>query len=118
MRCKRALYLAGLAGLVFLLAAPAPFLVWGQADKDTKDKEAAPATLIVRLPDASAKLEIAGTSTISTGEERRFVSPPLAPGKEFTYAVKATWEPNNYTKITRKANVLVRAGKESVVDLR
>jgi uncharacterized protein (TIGR03000 family) len=75
------------------------------------------ATLVVRLP-AEALLEVEGEPTRQTGAVRRFVSPPLEPGKEYTYTLSAFWEPNNYTKITRVRKAVVRAGKETTVDLR
>jgi uncharacterized protein (TIGR03000 family) len=79
---------------------------------------AATANLVVRLPVADARLEIEGAATKATGAVRRFVSPPLEPGKEYTYTLTATWEPNNYTKITRVRKAVVRAGKETTADLR
>src|SRR5262249_14237712 len=52
------------------------------------------------------------------GTERIFQSPPLLRGKEYSYTLSATWEPNNYTKITRTREVPVQAGKDAVADLR
>ncbi len=77
-----------------------------------------PATLRVMLPEDDVELRIEGAKTKQTGTLRRFVSPPLAPGAKYTYTLVATWEPNNYTKITRTRKVAVRAGQEVEVDLR
>jgi uncharacterized protein (TIGR03000 family) len=75
----------------------------------------APASILVRLP-ADAKLTIDDNPTQSTSGERRFVSPPLQPGKEFRYVLKASIVRGGET-ITATQNVMVRAGKESEVTL-
>jgi uncharacterized protein (TIGR03000 family) len=110
MRRKLALGLGGTACLVLLLCVPPASR--GQPAK------AAPAVIVVRLPDPEAEVLFDGVMTKQTGAVRRYVSPPLEPGKAFSYTVTAKWEPNNYTKITRSHKVTVRAGQESVADLR
>ena len=77
-----------------------------------------PAYLRVLLPQADAELKIEGAPTKQTGTTRLFVSPPLEPGRNFTYTLTAVWEPNNYTHITRTRKVTVRAGQQVEVDLR
>src|SRR5262245_22956888 len=47
------------------------------------------ATMTIKLP-ANATLTIGGHATGLTGSERIFVSPPLKPGKTYTYQFKAT----------------------------
>ena len=74
--------------------------------------------LDIVLPQRDATLEIDGNATKQTGARRLFVSPPLKPGRTFVYKLTATWEPNNYTKITRTRRVSVQAGQELEVDLR
>lgn len=102
-------YLPGLlAGLVLALAA-------GQAHAQ---RAAQPVTLKVYLAEDDALLTIEGGATKQTGSTRQFVSPPLEPGVSYTYTLVATWEPNNYTKITRTRTVAVRAGQTVEVDLR
>jgi uncharacterized protein (TIGR03000 family) len=81
-------------------------------------QQAQTVTLRVLLPAANAKLTIQNQPTQQSGTERSFVSPPLLPGKEYTYTLSAFWEPNNYTKITRTRTIPVQAGKEIEVDLR
>jgi uncharacterized protein (TIGR03000 family) len=76
------------------------------------------ATLRVLLPSANAQLIIDDVPTRQTGTERVFVSPPLEPGKSYTYTVRATWKPNNYTTITRTRKVPVKVGQALEVDLR
>jgi uncharacterized protein (TIGR03000 family) len=76
------------------------------------------ATLKVHLPDANVKLTIQDVVTKQGGMERVFQSPPLDPGKDYTYKLVAKWEPNNYTKITRTRTVKVQAGQTVDVDMR
>jgi uncharacterized protein (TIGR03000 family) len=77
-----------------------------------------PVYLRVLLPQDDAELLIDDQPTKQTGPSRLFVSPPLVPGRTFTYALTTTWEPNNYTTITRTRTVVVRAGQEVEADLR
>jgi uncharacterized protein (TIGR03000 family) len=95
--------------VVLLVAVP----VRGQAAAQPK---AEPANLLVRLP-TDARLSVDGTPTKQTGAERRFVSPPLEPGQKYSYTLTASWEPNNYTKITRTRKAIVQAGQQTEVDL-
>jgi uncharacterized protein (TIGR03000 family) len=81
-----------------------------------QDGEKKVATIKVTVP-AAAKIMIDGKPTMSTGEERLFETPPLTPGKSFTYIFKATWFDGSYPTV-RMAEVRVEAGKETVVDLR
>jgi uncharacterized protein (TIGR03000 family) len=67
---------------------------------------------------ASTQLKVEGTPTKQSGTSRLFVSPPLEAGKTYVYTLTGTWEPNNYTTITRSREVTVRAGQEVEVDLR
>src|SRR5438094_489325 len=58
--------------------------------------------LKVLMPQAEAILTIEGKATAQTGTVRTFKSPPLDPANKYSYTLKVVWEPNNYTKITRK----------------
>ncbi len=98
-----------LAGLV---AMDARELAFAQ-----KAAGAKPVYLNVVVPEDDAEVVIQGGETKQTGFKRRFVSPPLEPGVNYVYTVVATWEPNNYTKITRTKRVTVRAGQEVEVDM-
>jgi uncharacterized protein (TIGR02246 family) len=69
-------------------------------------------TFEVRLP-AGAILEIDGNKTTSTGELRRFETPPLRVGKNHTYTLKAM---ANGKEVTRK--IELAHGKENRFDLR
>ncbi len=106
---------------LMLLALTAQALRGDEVKKD--DKEAKPAVLVIKCPDDSdfqkpITIEIGGKPTKKTGRERRFTTPDLKPGKvRYYYNIVATWEPNNYTTITRKRKVYVEPGKETVLDL-
>ncbi len=100
-----------LLGLALLAAVAAPL-----AAEDKKDGKK-PATLTIKLADKNARLWVDDEEQEKAGEERTFTTPPLTPGKKFYYTVKAFWEPNNYTKITRTRKAIVEAGKETTVDL-
>jgi uncharacterized protein (TIGR03000 family) len=113
-----------LVGLTALLLT-APSLTFAQEGSGTRggylppppaQPRAAPATLVVRLP-VDALLDIEGNRTRSTGEVRRFVSPPLAMGKKYHYTFKATWRDGS-KQVVRERVVPVVAGQEVIVDLR
>lgn len=107
-----ALSLLLLGIVLFVAAEPAV----GQ-DKDAPAK-AEPVNIKVTVPHAKAQLTIQGQATRQTGLERTFVSPPLEPGREYEYTLVAVWEPNNYTKITRKKMLKVKAAQTVDVDFR
>jgi uncharacterized protein (TIGR03000 family) len=75
----------------------------------------APATIVVSLP-ADANLMIEGQPTRATSGERVFVSPPLEPGKTYTYSLKAE-QNRNGEKAVASQNVEVRAGETSRVSI-
>lgn len=67
------------------------------------------------LGPADAKLWIGGVETSKTGSERDFTTPPLVPGKSYTYEVKARWvESGEPVERTRK--VKVEANRTTVID--
>jgi uncharacterized protein (TIGR03000 family) len=74
-----------------------------------------PATLVVQLP-AEAKLTIEGHATQSTEAERSFVSPPLEPGKTYSYALKATII-RDEKPVQVDRTVFVRAGETTRVQM-
>ncbi|HZY85947.1 MAG TPA: TIGR03000 domain-containing protein [Gemmataceae bacterium] len=74
-----------------------------------------PARLLVRLP-ADARLFIDGEPTRSPGDARRFVSPPLAPGRRYVYVLRAEVVRDG-RKHTQTHEITVRAGGESEVTL-
>jgi uncharacterized protein (TIGR03000 family) len=107
---------AAVAGTLFaavLLLAPAR----GQQPA-TKPAARTPATLRVLMPAAAAILTVDGLATRQTGLTRAFESPPIEPGKDYTYTVVAQWMPNNYTTVIRTRVVPIKAGETTEVDLR
>jgi len=71
------------------------------------------ATLVVSLP-PEARLSIEGQPTRANSGERVFVSPPLQPGKTYSYNLKAELDRNG-EKSTANQTVDVRAGQTSRV---
>lgn len=72
------------------------------------------ATVIVRLP-ADAKLYADGTALRMTGSERKFVTPELPGGMEYTYRFTAEYERNGeVVSVTKK--VAVRPGGSAAVE--
>jgi uncharacterized protein (TIGR03000 family) len=76
---------------------------------------AAPATIVVRLP-VDTKLTIEGHATRSTSALRTFTTPPLEPGREFEYTLKAELTQAGRTQTTT-TQVTVRAGEETFVTI-
>jgi uncharacterized protein (TIGR03000 family) len=66
------------------------------------------AHLTVNAP-ADAQILVDGTPTVSTGPVRRFHSPPLAPGRHYSYNVEARWNDNGH-EVTQTQKVDVTAG--------
>jgi uncharacterized protein (TIGR03000 family) len=77
------------------------------------DAGRSPATVVVRLP-AGARLTIDGRPTRATGATRRFVSPPLQPGKTYTYRLRAEMGLEGRT-VSATQTVTVQAGRRSQV---
>jgi len=76
---------------------------------------AQPATLAITLP-SDAKLAIDNQPTSPLGENRRFVSPELQPGKDYLYVLKAeATRDGKLVELTKQ--VTVRAGEETKVTL-
>jgi uncharacterized protein (TIGR03000 family) len=86
-----------------------------EEDRNKETLAPAPATLIVSLP-ADAKLTIDDAVTRSTAATRTFVTPPLQPGREFHYTLKAELRRGD-EPVTVTRDVTVRAGRETRVAL-
>jgi uncharacterized protein (TIGR03000 family) len=103
--------------LAFALLAP----LSAQDAKDKKDgkpSDKKPATLIIKLVE-EATLFIDGEEYTDQKDktERTFRTPPLVPGKRYSYTVMAKWQPNNYETYKRTRKAIVEAGKTSELDL-
>src|SRR5262249_32174422 len=69
-----------------------------------------PVQIDVRVP-ADAVLWFDDSPTSQTGTSRRFVSPPLNPGKEYSYRIKGRWKENGQD-VTSTREVAVHAGDQ------
>jgi uncharacterized protein (TIGR03000 family) len=68
------------------------------------------------LVPTDATLFIQGTRMNQTGSYREFVSPPLVPGEDYTYNVRAVWNENGQ-EVRRDQVVRVRPGERFEVDM-
>jgi uncharacterized protein (TIGR03000 family) len=50
--------------------------------------------LVTVIVPASAKVWFDGTATVSTGPVRQYSTPPLTPGRQYTYWARARWNEN------------------------
>jgi uncharacterized protein (TIGR03000 family) len=73
------------------------------------------ALLSVSVPTADAEVWVQSTLTQQTGTVRQFTSPPLTPGRNYTYRVTARWRANGQT-VVQARDVSVSAGAQAVVD--
>jgi uncharacterized protein (TIGR03000 family) len=71
--------------------------------------------LEVRVP-ASAEIWIEGTKTLQTGAVRQFVSPPIEPGRNYSYKIEAKWMDQGSER-TQSRTLVVRPGELKRVDL-
>lgn len=81
---------------------------------DTR-REALPIRVDVNLP-ADADLWFNGTRTGQRGTYRTFVSPPMAPGRVYTYEIRARWEEGGRPMSWRR-EYEVSPGDRLVVDV-
>jgi uncharacterized protein (TIGR03000 family) len=77
--------------------------------------EAAPVHVTVRVPDG-AQVWLADAPSNQTGTSHEFVSPPVEPGVDYTYVVRAAWTENGQP-VNRTKRVVVRAGDRVTVDM-
>jgi uncharacterized protein (TIGR03000 family) len=69
-----------------------------------------PAVVTVSLPDPDAEVWVEGARTRQTGTQRRYVSPPLTPGSDYVYAIRARWRDKRGAVQLHQQNVVVQAG--------
>jgi uncharacterized protein (TIGR03000 family) len=73
------------------------------------------AQVTVYVPAATAEVWFGDTAVQTTGTARQFVSPPLVPGRTFTYHVTARWTVDGQ-QVMQSRDVAVRAGDRVTVD--
>jgi uncharacterized protein (TIGR03000 family) len=74
------------------------------------------ALVTVRVADPNADVWFNGTKTAQKGNERLFESPELAPGRGFTYDVRARWTDDNGRVMDQTRETEVHAGDRLTVD--
>lgn len=91
----------------YIVTTPPPAAPPAQVDNS--------AQIEIRVP-AAARVWFDGAETRQTGPQRRFASPPLEPGYDYTYMVKASWTEAGKA-VTQERKVVVQAGGQYQVDL-
>jgi uncharacterized protein (TIGR03000 family) len=92
-------------------------LVAGQVTLAQEKVQSKITVLVPERGHAETILTISNQPTEQTGTERKFLTPSLEKGAQYTYTFQAIIEPNNYTKITRTKSVTFKAGDDVKVDL-
>lgn len=87
----------------------------GGYDNSDMERSADRVTLEVRVPDG-ADVWIDGHQTRQRGTIREFQSPPLQPGQDYRYEVRASWMEDG-RRVDRTKEVAVRAGERVSVDM-
>ena len=75
-----------------------------------------PIDLTLRVP-SDAAVELEGVKVPGTGEVRRFRTPPVEPGKDYKYRLRAEWTVDQSLRIVERT-LIVRAGETIETDLR
>jgi uncharacterized protein (TIGR03000 family) len=83
-----------------------------KAGKGTGDRAA---RIRVTVPAGDAEIWFQGQKTKRTGKVREFKSPPLTPGTNYTYEIRARWR-DGERSVTQTHTVPVRAGQHVQVD--
>jgi uncharacterized protein (TIGR03000 family) len=71
---------------------------------------ALPVYIEVRVP-ADAEIWFDGAKTVQAGTVRRFVSPPLTPGRDYSYEVRAKWREDE-RELTQSRRITFHAGEQ------
>ena len=103
-------------GLALVVLFPLAHVAGQIGEEDTPKTGERPATIKV-LVHPDARLAIDQYETRLTGAVRLFETPPLPPRQKFTYTLTAVWR-DKERPIKRMAIATVRAGKQTVIDLR
>jgi len=72
-------------------------------------------TVVLQVP-ASATVWFGEQKMTQTGTERTYQSPPLEPGKTYSYTIKVSWPTAAGKDYTAQQDVTVRANQTSRVD--
>ena len=102
----------------FALAVAALPLFWSVPRGQSAEKENAakrPAVIVVRLP-ANAELTIGGIKSKQRSAVREFDTPPLRPGRKFSYSVVASWKDGDREERCQ-TSIIVQAGESKEINL-
>lgn len=102
--------------VVVALAALACAPLVGQDKVKSDGGKKAPGKIVIKVQ-RKAELYVDDKRVPGKGTERTFTTPPLEPGKTYTYSVSSVRDPNNYTTIIRTRKVTVTAGGTTKLDL-
>jgi uncharacterized protein (TIGR03000 family) len=95
--------------------APAYASDYGTAGYSSAGNEDVNAAYIsVQVP-PNAQVMFEGEKTSQTGSVRRYISPPLTQGREYTYDIQARWNENG-REVNLTRHVTVRPGQQVSVD--
>lgn len=78
------------------------------ASANVPEQNSRAVTMSIRVP-ADAEVWFGDVKTNVTGTERLFVSPPLEPGRDYTYEIRARWNENG-RPVERTRTLQVHAG--------
>lgn len=108
----------GLAALLFgVIAFTGPLSAQPKV-AEKADGAKVKSKLKITVPQEDADLKIEGKPTKLDGAVREFETPELEKGKMYEYVFEVSWQPNNYTTITRtREKVRFTAGEDVVIDL-
>ncbi len=81
------------------------FAPGGTGEASARNREV---LLNVSVP-ANAEVWVEGKKTAESSAFRQFISPPLAPGREYSYDIKVRWAEDG-KEVTRSRHITVRAG--------
>jgi uncharacterized protein (TIGR03000 family) len=99
------------ASLAYVYPQPPGIITRGAGSYAPTDNTA---MIHLRVP-GDATVWVEGERTQQTGTERDFVSPPLDPGKDYSYRIKARWTEDG-KPIEKTKKVMVHANETSNVD--
>lgn len=75
----------------------------------------APVRIEIRVPTTDAVVQFGETATDQTGTVREFESPPIQPGRDYTYHIVARWQADG-RDVFHGRTVTVRSGQRVIVD--
>jgi uncharacterized protein (TIGR03000 family) len=86
----------------------------GESPTPGGPKAQSPVEITVRVP-AGAQVWFDGEPTAQTGATRAFVSPPLEPGRDYSYTLRVRWTEGE-TAVERTRRLTFRAGEAITLD--